>query len=160
LAMATVGGGFMSDFDVFPMNTTPDDFKDGTFSIYEEAPNNGGIPCLMSGSGTEWERMAFNVVQNGVEHAEHDFWSDMYASIDIHQKHPEAYNLYSRMADDELDVEEWNPDLCKLAEDRFAVHFSHNAMHKLGHVDINTRPQVAKDYLNKWKSVCKASSVE
>merc|ERR1719330_2322865 len=81
LAMATVGGGFMSDYDVFPLNTSPDDFKDGTFSIYEATQhdsNNGGIPCLMSGSGAEWERMAFNVVQNGVEHLDQDFWSDMY----------------------------------------------------------------------------------
>lgn len=160
LAMAAVGGGFMSDFDVFPMNTTPEDFKDGAFSIYEATShdsNNGGIPCLMSGSDSEWERMAFNVVQNGVEHVDKDFWSDMYASIDIYQKHPEAYNLYSRIADDQLSVQEWNPDLCKHAEDRFAVHFSHNAMHKLGDFDINTRPQVAQDFLSKWKATCKPS---
>ncbi len=160
LAMATVGGGFMSDFDVFPMNTSPEDFKDGTFSIYESTPdNNGGIPCLMSGSGTEWERMAFNVVQNGAEHVEEDFWSDMYASIDIYQKHPDAYILYSRMANAQLTIEEWNPDLCKIAEDRFAVHFSHNTMHKLHvkNIDFNQRPQVARDFLNRWKSACKLS---
>ena len=86
LAMSSVGGGWMSDYDVLPMNfdATIDDpskhFKDGSFSIYATT-GDGGIPCLMSGSESEWDRMAFSIVEDGDKHEYEAFWSDMVSTF-------------------------------------------------------------------------------
>ena len=57
--MAEIGGGWLSDFDTLPT------FLDPEFGL----PNGGNFTCyqtfipgLLSGSGSEWRRMAYEVV--------------------------------------------------------------------------------------------------
>jgi len=60
-AMAVRGGGWMSDYDTFPLQF---DARD-----HWRLPNAGNftsqkahVPCLVSGSGLEWDRMAHELV--------------------------------------------------------------------------------------------------
>jgi len=75
------GGGFMADYDVFPVshapkitkqqNTNMNDFLpyEGDFSVYckihttNNKYNDVGMPCLMSGRGDEWNRMTEDILQ-------------------------------------------------------------------------------------------------
>eukprot|EP00439_Symbiodinium_sp_Y106_P008286 s603_g1.t1 len=55
LAMAAVGGGWMSDYDVIPTYLPPDvDLPNrGTFTVYQQH-----VPALMSGSKEQWQNVA------------------------------------------------------------------------------------------------------
>ncbi len=154
LAMAAVGGGWMSDMDVLPLNVylPPDEYlDDGKFAIYSSA-YVGGIPCLMSGSQDAWERLAFAILENGVEHKDEQFWSDMFASIDLYEQDPESYKLLDLMG--EVTNVEWNDISCNDYSEKLAVHFSHSALHKLDLHDINLRPQFAIGWMKEWKAKC------
>lgn len=52
LAMAHAGGGWMSDTDVLPLNTPPQIPNGGRFTL-----QTGHVPCLLSGTKSEWERV-------------------------------------------------------------------------------------------------------
>ena len=95
LAVAAAGGGFMSDYDVFPISRAPDVRpppppptsttteeeeeatesttlqilpQNGNFTVYCRIQNSrtAGIPCLMSGRAEEWTRMAYALLENGI----------------------------------------------------------------------------------------------
>jgi hypothetical protein len=153
LAMAAVGGGWMSDFDVLPLNLhKPDDeFQDGTFTIF-----GGNVPCLMSGSQSEWERMAFAILDNGAEHPHDKLWSDMYAVINMKVLDFDSYRTrnYVTSALAVSSVQTWTKELCEEFQEQYAIHFSHHLMGELG-ADINSRSKVAKDWLNQWRKGCK-----
>ena len=65
LAMATVGGGFMSDYDTLPLQVSYDLAADILDGSTDELPNDGKftvydehIPSLMAGSAGEWDRLS------------------------------------------------------------------------------------------------------
>lgn len=94
LAVAAAGGGFMSDYDVFPISRAPEVKtpppedesattttaettgsttlqvlpENGNFTVYCRIQNSrtAGIPCLMSGRAEEWTRMAYALLENGI----------------------------------------------------------------------------------------------
>ena len=144
LAVAAAGGGWMSDFDVLPMNMNSqlDYFRDGSFSIYSAIWQGGGIPCLMSGSKSEWERMTFAIIDNGLAHPDKRFWSDMLAAIDVYQNDQNTYRSYDQVADsidkvitDGVTVS-MTPALCTNFADKLAAHLSHRAFKKLDPLKI------------------------
>ncbi|CAE7946029.1 gly-3 [Symbiodinium sp. KB8] len=57
--MAEIGGGWLSDFDTLPTFLDPEFGlpNEGSFTCYQTF-----IPGLLSGSGSEWRRMAYEVV--------------------------------------------------------------------------------------------------
>ncbi len=159
LAVAAAGGGWMSDMDVLPLNFhQPENyFKDGRFAIYSATPYGGGIPCLMSGSESEWERLAFAAVENGLQHQNEYFWSDMFASVDLYFRNPKFYELFDLMG--EAKEVDWNEDSCNLYKQKLAIHFSHSAVSKMGLHDVNKRPRFSNDWMNKWKVSCKDAMI-
>lgn len=179
LAMAVVGGGWMSDYDVFPLGNgsghpteaqSPELPHFGTFSIYSVVPGSigAGIPCLMSGADTEWERMAFTILQNGMEHQNEKHWTDMFSLMDLRFS-TYLYNWSDEVVSAELVLPQYlfSEKDCDLTKDKRAVHFSHSAM-TVGHwkrfanngnVDENVneanyRPTVVLNWFEMWNNVC------
>jgi len=76
VAMASVGGGWMSDFDTLPLYSKPSFTlpNNGYLSIY-----NDHVPNLVSGSAAEWNRMAVIMFDNYIKNSNNgtEFWSDM-----------------------------------------------------------------------------------
>jgi len=165
LAMASVGGGWMSDYDVLPMEKDRKDFDpeesygDGSFAVYASTgkvgprgPAPGGIPCLMSGSQSEWERLAFSIIDNGLKHPEERLWSDMLALIDLKRQSEDEYILHDLVLGG-FD-RDWTAELCHETEQNVAVHFSHSDARKSGH-SFEERPDVSRNWIKNWKSACK-----
>ena len=75
-AMASVGGGWMSDYDLIPIGLKPSAMPNGgRFTVHEYA-----VPSLVSGSQEEWERMAYVLTETGRNMmGKTDLFSDMMA---------------------------------------------------------------------------------
>ena len=149
LAMAEIGGGWMSDYDVLPMNihSHNDYYQDGNFTVY-----GGSAPCLMSGSQSEWERMAFSILENGAQNHHAKLWSDMFAIVDLFTRDTQVYKLYNLVAP--IVNIKWDAQLCHHFKNKLAAHFSHNSLNKIKLTDINTRADFAQKWIEKWKSGC------
>lgn len=159
LAMASVGGGFMCDYDVFPLSQAPSmelPFE-GNFTVYSvvKGSETAGIPCLMSGRTDEWTRMALAIQQNGLAHTNETMWSDMFALIDMRKER--AYRAINAVVEgqDVLVEGGFRPKDCRLTHQMLAVHFSHEAL-RLGHTDAaaEDRPRVAREFLERWHQAC------
>eukprot|EP00549_Striatella_unipunctata_P001312 CAMPEP_0118686640 /NCGR_PEP_ID=MMETSP0800-20121206/7928_1 /TAXON_ID=210618 ORGANISM="Striatella unipunctata, Strain CCMP2910" /NCGR_SAMPLE_ID=MMETSP0800 /ASSEMBLY_ACC=CAM_ASM_000638 /LENGTH=547 /DNA_ID=CAMNT_0006583713 /DNA_START=54 /DNA_END=1698 /DNA_ORIENTATION=+ len=150
LAMASVGGGMMSDYDVFPVKDAINIrsiLGDGSsFITLDLVPGYGGMPCLMFGSQDEWLRMSFailNYAANNKVTNPHGGWSDMYSLLELEKNIPTSYNMQdfvdeaSKILNAPLTGES-----CELASPFVALHFSHSSLAKTGH-HIEDRPQLA-----------------
>ena len=173
LAMAASGGGWMSDYDVFPLTPSlPRDMRGeddggyaegdphrmtngGDFTVYAVGGGGKGIPCLMSGRAGEWTRMALNILENGLNHRDERMWTDMFALMDIS-------GVY-KYSDDVLDGKNvltgrpWVTEDCQITANKRAVHFSHAALDvgKLKDGEkMEDRAQIVQDFWNVWKETC------
>lgn len=176
LAMSAVGGGWMSDYDVIPLprsiesRSRPADIhlpNGGAFTVFSIVPGSqgAGIPCLMSGSADEWERMAFGILENALKHQNVVMWTDMFALMEL-RYHDGAYKWSDAVipGQDVLIGRHWdNADCRKITpRDKRAVHFSHDAITEGNVTDIlgsNTdtpsqRPKIIHHWLSMWQDVC------
>lgn len=175
LAVAAAGGGFMSDYDVFPISSAPqmqqqqknplDPPYDGNFTVYCRIKHSkrAGIPCLMSGRADEWTRMAYALLDNGVKNAGTEtMWSDMLALIDMRNDH--AYNVFDAVLEGQevLLKRDWTVADCNTTATKQAIHFSHEAL-KLGYLPpgetAEDRPTIVHRFLTTWRQLC-ASQLE
>ncbi len=182
-AMATVGGGWMSDYDVVPLKSLlPEEYFGAPDQLSEDdmegnngipLPNEGKftvynivVPSLMSGSTEEWERMASALMDLAHEHTK-DFYSDMYGLVDMNKSGDGAYikedQVLSKLADfvsdnGDIDCEK----VWKMPEEHlWAVHFSHWNIHDAvvngilpGGTRPDDRPDVAKEFILKFEEEC------
>lgn len=161
LAISQVGGGWISDYDTFPLEDfTKDAFSlpnEGRFTTYERI-----VPSLASGSSMEYLRMALLMADNARQHRNETHWSDMKALDNLYQSSQgSAFDI----AQDVLaghaalnGVDPWNIQLCEsVSAGKRAVHFSHHSVH-IGitpfEARANDRPKIASHWLDMWKTSC------
>lgn len=166
LAMAVAGGGFMADYDVFPLrgNATSEAAKnlplDGKFIVYQMTERGNAVPSLASGSAAEWDRMARLLLGEGVKH-ESDahrkrpkIWSDMKSLISV--KDRGGYVVRDGVVKGQevkLDAPVVSHEECQRLEKKWAVHISHVAVESLGQ-KYETRPELAKKWLELYSRRC------
>jgi len=128
LAMANVvpkNGGWMSDMDTFPLYINPDVGwvipNRGKFTCHD-----GHVPALLSGSKSEWNRMAGLIMDTWNEHDEK--YTDMLVLRSVQMKYgPKEVHVVGGMrnfAPGYLYKSVGFAD-CSMYRKRLAVHFSH-----------------------------------
>merc|ERR1719188_1917742 len=89
--MASVGGGWMSDWDNFPLNMKPSFTlpNKGTLTSY-----SGHVPNLVSGSAYNWNRIVKAMFDHYDEQSQHGslHWSDMLALSRFMRQDPPLIN--------------------------------------------------------------------
>lgn len=175
LAMAAVGGGWMSDYDTFPLTKNP--FagdgenlpNDGRFTLYDKIQRAGAVPSLASGSKIEYERIMDLLLKNTLQYGlKEKFWTDMYAFIDIATRDRGAYLIQSHVMKGRNAFSFWKrtytTSRCEGARgDEWAVHFPHTSIKHAalsGFLDelglpthVKNRAEIARNFLKQWK-VC------
>mmetsp|Transcript_13596 Transcript_13596/g.19002 ORF Transcript_13596/g.19002 Transcript_13596/m.19002 type:complete len:343 (-) Transcript_13596:135-1163(-) len=161
LAMVEVGGGWMSDYDVYPLNPLRGKVLPfgGKLTAYENIPR-GAVPSLVSGSSSEWNRMANTLIHNTITHRSNkNFWSDFFALIDVYQDNPKSYNIVDGVLPGKrvLTGTKWGKKECQMTEKKIAVHFSHDSIvmgvSREGETALD-RPRIAEKFVEMWSDRC------
>eukprot|EP00559_Dactyliosolen_fragilissimus_P001887 CAMPEP_0184864732 /NCGR_PEP_ID=MMETSP0580-20130426/15946_1 /TAXON_ID=1118495 /ORGANISM="Dactyliosolen fragilissimus" /LENGTH=288 /DNA_ID=CAMNT_0027363643 /DNA_START=119 /DNA_END=985 /DNA_ORIENTATION=- len=165
-AMVASGGGWMCDYDVFPLNFPTESVdvlpNGGHFTSYE-----WHVPSLMSGSAEEWDRVATIMLEAILRIPAGEPKTDMLAfqTIRIEQeKQAMNHNIifigpgtYVRAGFDYASMHVVDCDLLKRA---WVAHLSHSESRKAFQKDIfpvddlYNRAQAGKLYLRHWKDQC------
>ena len=166
LAMASHGeGGWMSDYDSFPMGIS---YLDGL-----TLPNGGiftgwerHVPSLLSGSAEEWNRisrMVLDMALRKVRDEKIEFYSDMYALHDVVVNNENEFirdmKVYMGYPYKEKHVVD-----CEALENIMVVHLSHMRTDMavesgiiespIGKYDESIRPYLATLLNKEWKEQC------
>jgi len=123
LAMSAAGGGWMSDYDTYPLHIAPSEFSVGL-------PNNGSftghqshVPSLVSGSKDEWDRMVGLILAVYQKHTD-GFWSDMRSLSEVREAFIQEENVANPSMFTDMDV--MNRSSCEETKGMLAIHFSHS----------------------------------
>lgn len=160
LAVAVSGGGFMADYDVYPL-----DIDSNTYGRI--LPNNGKLtshcgysPCLVSGNEAEWNRIIPLLLYNLNKHND-QHWSDSIATralvflgqiiserqlVNIHEVHNNALLSDNSQSSGVKKT-------CEATQDKLAVHFSHFSCKKALFCDKD-RSTVLSKWLDHWRRYC------
>lgn len=157
------GGGFLVDYDTFPLawssNTLP---NGGRLTVHEHTPS-GGVPSLVSGNQNEWFRFAWALTENAVQHKHESHWSDMKAMQNVYQQsNGEAYLLTHGVLPGMavLHGKGYPDETCDRAAHSFAIHFSHHSVDKgilpegTAGSGAQARAPVAEEWLKMWRKAC------
>jgi len=169
LAMAVAGGGWMSDYDTFPLrglkNTNPR--HHGKLTLYDTV-RAGGVPSVVSGSAEEYTRIARQMLENTLTKGiKEEFWSDMLSLMDLYQNDHNVFIVKDEVLKGERALEgsgkfETRRDCNMMVGGNWAVHFSHNAITRALSFGLlppdesaRDRPRVANEWLKEWGDKCK-----
>jgi len=175
IAMSVSGGGWLADYDIFPINIKPSLTlpNDGNFTGH-----SGLLPALLSGSAAEWNRMSkliFTIYERKIAQ-KISFWSDFLSmkeikSIDnfsfaVKQETIDLYDFYVN------DISTLRPlvsgkrvvqvfdlkDKCYLSNDIsvLAIHFLHYKFEAFYFRESNlNRSEFIKKWHQTWLQQCK-----
>jgi len=174
LAVAAVGGGFMSDYDLFPLGHGTGDPavlpsvdlpNNGDFTVYSVVPKSQGaaVPCLMSGRADEWTRLAIKILSSALkmedEKATHI--TDMFALIAL--RFDKIYNTKDDVVNGEYVLlgRDWTSEDCAVTTGKRGVHFSHHAITegdasyiKKGVIGASDRAGIIEHWAHQWGNEC------
>ena len=161
-SVARHGAFFMSDYDVLPIRPVEeedDSIMDPKFTVYSTGKEGRGVPCLMSGSSAEWERMAWLLLDNAMQHLDHYNWVDMLALMDLVGEYIPRKTVLDATA--LLTGQPWTSLECDLLRDRKAIHFSHYSIHhgvtRAGE-EVLDRPKIAQHVLQVFHTTCETNA--
>lgn len=153
LAMAAVGGGWMSDYDTFPLRNfgpqTDPLPNDGALTVHDRM-----VPDLVSGSADEYVRIAQGIIEDllgedqkvrlevkanppkNKKRRSYTRWSDQMSLAKWLETKPEFFKAETHVMirafeqDDEVLGQGWSAKKCqeRTPESIWAVHFSHEAI--------------------------------
>lgn len=165
LAMAGAGGGWLADYDAFPLR----DFR------HEELPNGGEMtiyeavaPILTSGTAEAWENTAKYLLEHATKcgrasNGRFSFWTDTLGVLDAWRDpnctlhvHRQVLDGRKAFTEQRLTLEDCNK---RPFRGKRVVHFGHFAMLEAPAVDPELRlPRhrvtIAKQWLPTWTSAC------
>lgn len=177
LAMASMGGGWLCDYDIFPVGfgtgtaqrQSPELPNGGKFSIFSLLGDFEGAPYpgLMSGDAAEWERMAFTILQNALEKSKGDHhWTDFSALVDLRStKYVFHWTDEVVPGQDALPPWPFGKDDCKTLVGKRGIHFGRIAMLKGnwrsffpgaddGRNPVHYIPSVVTNWYETWNKEC------
>lgn len=162
------GGGFLADYDTFPLAWVSDELPHGGRLTVHEFTEDGGVPSLVSANRNEWFRFAWALVENAINHKNESHWSDMKAIQDIYQQSGQEAYLMSNGVLPGMAVlhgRGYPQDTCDRASSAFAVHFSHYSVDKgILPAGIPSGPQarapVAEEWLKGWRKSCAVQGIQ
>jgi hypothetical protein len=159
LAMSAAGGGWMGDYDVFPLH----DFRDDGL----ELPNNGELtihnrlcPSLVSGVENEWDRMAKRLIEYGLGK---QMKTDQRTVVALYKKWPDMFKLEYSVTQHMYNTTTWGPNECETYTPTTmrAVHFAHAPMTRAkvegklpATFTFEQRPKVISEWLEMWQRAC------
>ena len=149
IAMAVIGGGWMSDFDTVPLNLPPTTIlpNKGRFTCMDLH-----VPSLVSGSQAEFERMIELMINTALSHTEKHLFSDMHALNALRTNNNTNYVAQRNVAPGFPGF--FVPRLkCASLRKMYGVHFSHSSLHK-AKKKIKNRGDIMLEAIEKWNSQC------
>lgn len=144
LAAGMAGGGWLSDFDTFPLLRSRWSGKGnptflpnkGNLTVYELTSDGAmPVPSLMSGTAEEWFRLAKNQVANAREHNAATKWNDMKAIQDMQKKSKGTLvKVEDAVVPGDALLKKMNveSDDCEGLRNKLAIHFSHFSLDQTG----------------------------
>ncbi|GFH45044.1 hypothetical protein CTEN210_01518 [Chaetoceros tenuissimus] len=169
LAMANVGGGWMSDYDTFPINFPIEKYSglanDGKFTSFQ-----AHVPSLISASGSEWQRVAeLFIKQMPVSTA--DWKSDMFLLQEVGNVKENDIILYDQGSYVETFLKYKERDVVDCGKyKRFLVlHCSHLAITTIEEQDLVPtydysemdetvkRAKITEIFMDQWREQCGGS---
>lgn len=173
VAVSNSGGGWMADYDTFPLNIEPSFTlpNNGKFTVHA-----GMLPTLVSGSASEWNQMARLIFTNYREKSNIvTSWSDFLALKQIHAMDNKTFlveynttDLYNFYIEDikvakSPGLETPIPDIFDLKEKcsykdtkKAAIHFLHYRYEKYYKDRTNLdRTEFVKKWHQTWIEQCK-----
>jgi len=152
VAMAAVGGAWMSDYDTIPLDFPPSGLPHGgRFTVWQSH-----VPSLLSGSPSEWERIVDLLVHTAeTEHGNASLFSDMLSLHELlkTEARRKALSLYWGQTVLPASTIIRHPERCSLSRGYWAVHFAHAYLGER-QISITKRPEVMNSTLRLWKSAC------
>ena len=156
IAMVTVGGGLLCDYDVMPLigNQPMQPIDDeNRFTVFQRTLNKAGaVPSLASGKASEWDRMAMLILQIAQTPPPEGGWSDMVALMEVQKQNPDTYILQNKVLGYQ-DVMQDPDTICQKTQSAWAIHLSHYDVLAMGH-RVFDRPQVAQDFVATFNTNC------
>jgi len=130
LAMVTVGGGWMSDYDVFPLGLDSEVGleieEDDTFKSF-----NHHVPCLLHASAKEYDRIIHLMIDMlPKKRGKNEVISDMFSFLHIDQWRGRSGMIWSDDVSPHIIYKTNEEDHqwldCKFGQTKLAVHLSHH----------------------------------
>mmetsp|Transcript_14341 Transcript_14341/g.22387 ORF Transcript_14341/g.22387 Transcript_14341/m.22387 type:complete len:340 (+) Transcript_14341:75-1094(+) len=152
IAMAGVGGGWLSHSDVFPLHPF---VRDGL-----ELPNNGMLTfyddtntpsCLLSGSAQEWLRVGRLMIEHAASYGGNNPWTEEQALQDLFMNN-QVVRRSDVFTSSDSNNQLWYSDDCAKTSDKRAVHFSLDQ-----HWKERSDDMVIK-WLGMWLKTCERSA--